>query len=107
MNQAIEKTIHYNQLYDLYGNLLTQKQQLYFTHYFQDDYSLAEIADLMMVSRNAVHDQIQKVIEHLDTYETNLQLLEKKQKRLQILSSLRNLELQEIQTYIEELERLE
>ena len=41
----LEKKNKYNHLYDYYGSLLTSKQQEYFTSYYFDDMSLAEIAD--------------------------------------------------------------
>ena len=57
----LEKKNKYNHLFDYYGCLLTEKQQEYFTSYYFDDMSLAEIADIYNVSRNAVHDQLKKI----------------------------------------------
>lgn len=107
MPTAIEKTIRLNQLYDFYGLLLTEKQRTYFLHYFQDDYSLSEIAQVLGVSRNAAFDQIQTAIDHLETYEQHLRLLEKHQSRMEILQTMKALEDPRIQTLIDELERLE
>ena len=56
----------YNQLFDFYGCLLTEKQQEYFTSYYFDDMSLAEIADEHNISRNAVHDQLKKIYTAVD-----------------------------------------
>lgn len=83
LSEQLSEKIRLNQLFDFYGELLTQKQQTYFTHYYQDDYSLAEIAQLLDVSRNAVFDQIQKAVEHLEHYEATLQLSTKSQLRSQ------------------------
>jgi len=107
MPTTIEKTIRMNQLYDFYGFLLTEKQRTYFLHYFQDDYSLSEIAELLGVSRNAAFDQIQTAVVHLETYEQHLRLLEKHQSRMEILQTMKALEDPRIQTLIDELERLE
>lgn len=70
-------------LFDIYRELLTIKQQEYFTAYFYDDFSLAEIADFKNVSRNAVFDQIKKAINLLEDYEQKLSLLKKKNELLE------------------------
>ena len=82
---SLEKNERLNQLYQLYKDLLTLKQQTYFEAYYVNDYSFAEIAQYYDVSRNAVFDQLKKTSEHLDDYETKLQLLQKKQLRQQLL----------------------
>lgn len=58
--ESFEKKAWYNQLFDLYGDLLTDKQQSYFKLYYFEDYSLQEIAEVFEVSRNAVFDQLKK-----------------------------------------------
>jgi hypothetical protein len=78
MNDPLERTIRMNALYDLYGCLLTPKQREYFEYYYSEDYSLSEIADLLGVSRNAVHDQLRIVTTHLEEFEEKLGLLKKK-----------------------------
>ena len=79
-----EKKEDYSSLYDLYKNLLTDKQRSYFEDYYFNDLSLFEIADNNNVSRNAIHDQLKKVISSLDYYEEKLGLLNK-EKKLNIL----------------------
>lgn len=86
--EKLEKKEYLNQLYDLYGNLLTDKQKLYFEHYFQEDYSLQEIAELYQISRNAVFDHLKKVEEHLSGFEQKLNLLEKKNKRHDLMDQM-------------------
>ncbi len=78
----LEKTERLNQLYELYGVLLTEKQQAYFVAYYQNDFSFAEIAQEFKVSRNAVFDQLNNAIIHLEHYEEKLKLLAKKNDRL-------------------------
>ena len=58
----LEKTERLNQLFELYGVLLTEKQQTYFKAYYQSDYSLAEIAAEFKVSRNAVFEDRKSVV---------------------------------------------
>lgn len=88
MSYPIEDIIRLNSLFDLYQKLLTEKQAAYFMYYFREDYSLSEIADIMDVSRNAVHLQIKKVSAYLETYEDKLKLLEKQIKRQALLDLL-------------------
>ena len=45
-------------LFDYYGTLLTQKQQELFDQYYNQDLSLAEIAENEGISRQGVHDAI-------------------------------------------------
>jgi uncharacterized protein len=107
MLSVIDDKIRVNALFDLYGDLLTEKQKNYFIHYYQDDYSLAEIADLTQVSRNAVFDQIQKTVEHLHHYEATLHLLEKRIERSKRYDELRKTANPEQAKLLDELERLE
>ena len=64
-------------LYDLYQNLLTEKQRLYFEDYYFSDLSISEIADNYNISRNGVHDQIKRTVNELNELEEKLKLNEK------------------------------
>ena len=64
-------------LFDTYKELLTEKQKEYFILYYYEDLSLKEIADFKNVSRNAVFDQIKKVINILEEYEEKLKVFNK------------------------------
>jgi len=87
--ENFEKKEQLNQLFDLYQNLLTDKQKAYFKYSFYDDYSLQEIADIFDVSRNAVYDQLKKVEKHLLDYEEKLHLLYKATKRREIILQIK------------------
>jgi len=86
----IEKKNKYNQLFDYYGCLLTPKQQEYFVNYYFEDLSLSEIANIYNVSRNAVHDQLNKIYNLLDYYEEKLQLVSKTNKYTELLNQYDN-----------------
>ncbi len=64
-------------LFDCYSSLLTDKQKTLFNYYFNEDLSLAEISDIMGVSRQAVHNSINRCEEALESYESSLGLFER------------------------------
>lgn len=74
---TIEKREEVMGLYDTYQKLLTEKQQEYFEEYYFDDLSISEIAQNHEVSRNAVFDQLKRVIGILEDYEAKLKLVAK------------------------------
>jgi len=45
-------------LFDYYGDLLTDKQKTYFDLYYNQDFSLAEIAEEEGISRQGVYDAL-------------------------------------------------
>lgn len=73
----LEKKDYYNILYGYYNSLLTSKQQEIFTSYYEEDFSLSEIAEELNVSRNAIWDTLKKVIDKLEEYEAKLRLYHK------------------------------
>lgn len=77
------------QLYDIYKELLTAKQQEYFELYYYEDLSLQEIAQNLEVSRNAVHRNLQNTIQLLNQYESKLALLNKEGKLIKALELLK------------------
>ncbi|AGM25718.1 hypothetical protein SSYRP_v1c01220 [Spiroplasma syrphidicola EA-1] len=87
----LEKSNHLVMLYELYHQLLTEKQQNYFEQYFFDDYSLSEIADEKGVSRNAVYDSLLKITVALNKFENGLHLLKKQQQRDEIYQKFKNM----------------
>ena len=76
----MEETIYYTNLYDLYGELLTEKQRNYFEDYYFNNLTLSEISENYEISRNAIHKQIKETCEKLNYYESILKLKEKKEK---------------------------
>ena len=87
MENSLEKKQRVNLLMDLYEDLLTEKQREYLDLYYHEDLSLSEISLIKNVSKNAVFDNLKKACLHLENYE-ELNLLEKHQKRLEIIDDL-------------------
>lgn len=107
--EQLEKTNQINLLIDVYGDLLTEKQLRYMTMYYEEDLSLAEIAEILDVSRNAVHDQIKRATQSLEQYESRLGLLAKHQERLALIEKIQQeqqLEHETLQTYLERLKEI-
>lgn len=73
----MNKKIYFNNLYDYYSMLFTDKQREYYEDYCFRDLSLAEVAENNGISRNAVHGQIKIVEEKLEFYEEVLGLYKK------------------------------
>ena len=82
----MEDFVYYNNLYDVYSELLTDKEQEAFRDYYQEDLSLSEIADSKSISRSAVQKMVKTVIEKLNYYEEKLHLY----KEHEILRNLLN-----------------
>ena len=88
MESSLEKKQRVNLLMDCYSDLLTEKQQTYLEYYYQEDYSLSEIAQILDVSRNAVFDNLKKAVHSLENYEEKLQLLKKHQEWLDLIQRI-------------------
>ena len=106
--KILDKSIEIIILYDLYQNLLTNKQKAYFEDYYFNDYSLQEISDNFDVSRNAVHDQLKRTVQKLQDLEEKLSLKDQNKKRQIIISKIKDSnENQEVANLINELEKVE
>ena len=89
MSENIDKKAYYAILFEYYKDLLTEKQVETFICYYNEDYSLAEIAEEFNISRNAVWDALKKVVSLLEYYEVKLRLYDKDQKLNQYLDDLK------------------
>lgn len=67
-------------LFDIYGEMLTQKQQDFICYYYNDDLSLAEIAENEGITRQGVRDAIKRAEAQLLFFEEHLGLHERMQK---------------------------
>lgn len=86
----MEEIIYFNELYDLYGSLLTDKQKLYFEDYYFNNLSLSEMAENHRVSRNAIFKQIHITTEKLEEYEEKLNLYKKKKSLEEVVFQIKD-----------------
>ena len=82
----MEEFVYYNNLFDVYGSLLTEKEQVTFKDYYQEDLSLSEIANENNVSRAAVQKTIKTVLDKLKYYEDILHIYNKNVKLRELLN---------------------
>jgi predicted DNA-binding protein YlxM (UPF0122 family) len=91
MEQAgrpLEKMVRTGLLYDFYGKLLTKKQRQAMELYYLENWSLAEIAASEGISRQAVHDLLQRSEHTIEEYEQKLGLLERFVKQQSVLTEI-------------------
>ncbi len=88
METNLEKTQRVNLLMDCYIELLTDKQREYLSLYYEEDLSLAEIAQDLDVSRNAVFDNLKRAVALLEEYEKKLHLLDKHIERMKLIQDI-------------------
>ena len=63
------KQLHISDLLDIYGSLLTEKQQRLLEYNYNDDLSLAEIAENEGITRQAVRDTLKRAAAQLEQTE--------------------------------------
>ena len=72
----MEKNLIYTELLDIYKGLLTDKQAEAMEYYYDSDYSLGEISELMDISRQGVRDFIKRGEATISEMEEKLHLVE-------------------------------
>ncbi len=88
----MEKNVKVSMLCQIYGKLLTEKQYRFLDDYYNNDYSLSEIAENLGITRQAVRDNIVKGENKLFEYEEKLGIMKRtltqEQQIVKILSEL-------------------
>ena len=79
---------HVNLLFDFYGKLLTKRQREVMELYYEENLTLAEIADEFEISRQGVHDALKNAEKALKGYEEKLGLVEKLQQSRQAIEQI-------------------
>ncbi|MDD2206748.1 MAG: sigma factor-like helix-turn-helix DNA-binding protein [Aminobacterium sp.] len=70
----LKERLYLNELYDLYGPLLTEKQRNAYEYHEFSDLSISEIAERLNTSRQAVFDLITRAKSRLEELEELLKL---------------------------------
>ena len=89
----MDHRLYITALYDIYGELLTTKQQEYFEDYYFNNLSLGEMALNYDISRNAIFKQIRIVVDKLKVFEDKLKFYEKINKVNGIIDRIEDLDL--------------
>lgn len=87
-------------LLDFYGELLTEKQREAMELYYNEDLSLAEIAEPLNISRQGVRDSIKRGEKQLEELETTLGLAKRFREIKQEVVDIREM-FTELKTYID------
>ena len=90
-----EKNLNISLLLDFYGDILTERQNEMLNMYYNEDCSLAEIADSFSISRQGVRSVLKKSENVLIDMENKLQLasrfMKMREKSSEIASELQNI----------------
>ncbi|MDU2418232.1 YlxM family DNA-binding protein [Negativicoccus succinicivorans] len=84
----LKKLVWHGELLATYGALLAERPRQCMELYYNDDYTLAEIADRLGVSRQAVHDNLQRALRDLEQYEAALKLVEDQKQRREVMARM-------------------
>ncbi len=71
----LKKMLEVSSLLDVYGSLLTQKQNDLMNQYFNEDMSLGEIGENLSISRQAIFDTLKRAQTLLYEYEEKIGFL--------------------------------
>jgi hypothetical protein len=94
MNRT-EEFVRYNNLFDLYGNLLTDNEKEIFILFYEEDLSLQEIAIIRNVSKSFVGKVIKTINKKLDASEEKLKFFTKTKNILNEIEKTKNKDLLE------------
>lgn len=83
--KIFEKDMTIPLLVDLYGQVLSERKRELLDYYYNEDYSLAEIAEITGISRQGIRESVKKSEAELRELDASLQLV----KRTQLLEAKR------------------
>lgn len=72
----MEEFVYYGELFNIYGSLLNESNKKYYKFYYEENFTLQEIADLEKVSKSYVGNIINKTSKKLEEYESKLHIYE-------------------------------
>lgn len=77
MSNPVEERVYAGLLFQVYGGLLTDRQQSLVRAYYYEDLSLGEVASNFKISRQAVSDQVGRAIDRMKEMEGELKILDR------------------------------
>jgi Uncharacterized protein conserved in bacteria len=80
-------------LYEIYKELLKEKERNYFEYYYFEDYSMQEIADLYKVSKAYASKYLNKINDKIINYEKILKINDRNSKIIDLLKNVNDSEL--------------
>ena len=86
----MEERMTISLLLDFYGALLTDRQRECYALHHEDDMSWGEIAAELSISRQAVHDNIERAKASMEGYEQKLHLIEQYLLRRKIVKQIKD-----------------
>lgn len=75
------------ELYEIYKQLLTEKQANIFEMYYDDDYSINEICEILEITKNGVYNSLKQTEKKLHDFESKLEINKKYQQNCQYLKA--------------------
>ena len=85
-----DKTLMMTMLLDFYGELLTPRQRSCFSMHYNEDLSLAEIAEIMDISRQGARDLIVRAEATLVETEEKIGIIKRFSEQKQVLNKMEN-----------------
>ena len=89
MMDELERVIYINNLFQLYGKLLSDTQQEIILDYYEYNLSLSEIAENRNISRAAVDDALKKGVKKLEKYEEDLKFYQRNEDIKSLINKLK------------------
>ena len=80
-------------LYEIYKELLNEKERNYFEYYYFEDYSMQEIADLYKVSKAYASKYLNKINDKIINYEKILKINDRNSKIIDLLKNVNDSEI--------------
>jgi len=87
-SKKILKKMRIKELMEVYPGLLTEKERYILKLFIKPNMTGASIARKLNVSRQAVHDHIQRALDRMENCEKNVRFLRKRNARVKYLKEL-------------------
>ena len=87
----MDRHIQMSYLMDIYSMLLTEKQKKVMEYYYSDDLQISEIAKLLDISRQGVHDALRRTEKILEDYDKRLGLFDKYMRNVSLLDRIKDI----------------